>query len=183
VKIQGTGGDVILHRDGATEIVGEPFVGVMVWVKAHKNADGSYQALKIALKTTSFPGTVTASAGTTYTVTKEGKEYTVATDGATEFVGDPFVGAVVTVKVYKMADGTYLAYKFIVDVNVLTGVITNKNLGINTIWVDAGEGEIEICIEFANVIGTLEVGAMVEVHVGDVVESTHFATKVIVIVV
>lgn len=47
--------------------------------------------------------------------------------------------------------------------------------------MNVGGDVIEVCIEFADVIGTLEVGATVEVHVGWIEGSTYFASLVKVI--
>jgi hypothetical protein len=182
VKIEGAGSNVTLHKTGETEVIGPMWANLKVTVKAYKKADGSYQALRIEVKKADFGGTVTAKSGSTYTVNVEGTSKTVKTNGETEFVGGtPVVGSVVTVKAYRMGDGSYLAYKIIVqeaEGEVFTGVITAKNLEENTIWVDVGGDVLTVCIEFADVIGTLTVGATVEVHVGWVEGGTYFAELV-----
>jgi cell division septation protein DedD len=180
VKIQGAGSNVTVYKDAETEIPREPFAGVKVWVKAYKKADGSYQAIWIKVKTTSLYKTVTAITDTTYTLTKDdcdiGCDYTVATDGATEFIGQPFEGAVVYAEVYMMGDGTYLAYTM--TVKQFTGLITNV-VG-DTISVDVESNVVEVCIVSALIIpiGTLEVGDKVEVSVKGFDGSAYIAKEV-----
>jgi hypothetical protein len=182
VKVEGQGPNVTVHKDADTAMVGSPFAGVKVIVNAHKKADGSYQAVKITVKTTEFSGAVTAKSGSTYTVSWEGSSYTVNSNGQTQVVGDPAeVGSVVTVSAYKMGDGSYLAYKIVVKDGVFSGVITEINLEIDTIWVNVGGEVREVCIEFADVVGTLEVGATVEVFLDHTEGSTYFASLVKVI--
>ena len=156
----------------------------MVWVTAYKKADGSYQALHVTVKTAEIYGAVTAKDGSTYTVTKDGGSFTVTTNGGTVLVGMPAVGSVVMVSAYKMGDGTFLAYKFIVKEGVFSGVITSLALDVNTIYVNVG-GEIrEVCLDNLTnpeVKETLVDGAMVEVHLGWIEGSTYFAVLVKVI--
>lgn len=182
VKIEGAGSPVTLHKSGETEVSGPLFANVKVIVKAYKKADGSYQALSIAVKTTEFSGTISAINGATYTVTSGESSYSVKTNGETDFIGDAVVGAAVTVKAYRMGDGTFLAYKIIAEAppveEYFTGVVTAKNLAINTIWVNV-EGEVrEVCIESADVIGSLYVGATVKVYVDHVEGGIYFASLV-----
>jgi len=177
VKIEGGGPNIVVHTGGA-EFSGQPFAGVKVWVTAYKMADGSYQATKVTVKTADIYGAVTAKSGSTYTVTNEGTSFTVSSNGGTVFVGTPAVGSVVTVNAYKMGDGTFLAYKITVKEGVFSGQITELALDINTVWVNVGGSPREVCVEFADIIGTLSVGATVEVHVGHTEGSTYFASLV-----
>ena len=177
VKVEGSGPNVVVHTGGA-EFSGQPFEGVKVWVTAYKKADGSYQALHVTVKTAEIYGAVTAKDGSTYTVTKDGGSFTVTTNGGTVLVGTPAVGSVVMVSAYKMGDGTFLAYKIIVKEGVFSGVITSLALEVNTIWVNVGGSPREVCVEFADIIGTLVVGATVEVHVDHTEGSTYFAALV-----
>ena len=48
----------------------------------------------------------------------------------------------------------------------------------NTIYVNVGGNVKEVGTEFADIIGTLAVGATVEVHVGSVEGSIYFASLV-----
>ena len=177
VQIEGAGPGVVVHTAGAS-FSGDPFAGVKVWIKAYKNADGSYQALSVTVKTAEIYGTVTAISGSTYTVTADGGSLTVATNGNTVFVGTPVVGSLVTAAVYKMGDGTFLAYKVIVKEGVFSGLITQMGPAANTIYVNVGGDVKEVCTEFADIIGTLAVGATVEVHVDHTEGSTYFASLV-----
>ena len=108
----------------------------------------------------------------------EGTNLTVTKNSATVFVGTPAVGSVVMVSAYKMADGTFLAYKIIVTEGVFSGVITSLALEVNTIYVDVGGSVREVCTEFADIIGTLVVGATVEVYVDHIEGSIYFASLV-----
>src|SRR3990170_4211365 len=177
VKVEGSGPNVVVHTGGA-EFTGQPFAGVKVWVTAYKKADGSYQALHVTVKTAEIYGAVTAKIGSTYTVTKDGAASTVTTNGGTVFVGTPSIGSVVTVYAYKMGDGTFLAYKIIVKEGVFSGAITQLGPAANTIYVNVGGNVKEGCTEFADIIGTLVVGATVEVHVDHTEGSTYFAALV-----
>jgi len=177
VKVEGSGPNVVVHTGGA-EFSGQPFAGVKVWVTAYKKADGSYQALHVTVKTTEIYGAVTAKSSSTYTVSAEGTNFTVTKNSATVFVGAPAVGSVVTVHAYKMGDGTFLAYKIIVKEGVFSGVITQMGPAANTIYVNVGGSVREVCVEFADIIGTLVVGATVEVHVDHMEGSIYFAALV-----
>jgi hypothetical protein len=185
VKIEGAGSPVTLHRTSQTEVIGPLYVNIKVTVKAYKKADGSFLALRIAAKTADFSGTITAKNGSTYTVVSGGTTYTVKANGETVFVGSAVVGAAVTVKAYKMGDGTFLAYKLIAEAppaqDNFTGVLVEKNLEIDTIWVKV-EGQVrEVCIEFADVIGTLNVGVTVKVYIDHTEGGVYFASLVKVI--
>ncbi len=183
VKVNGGGPNVKVYKTGETEMIGEPFANVKVWVDAYKKGDGSYLATRIEVKKTELHGTITAKEGSTYFVSKEATTYTVKTNGSTVFAGDAVVGAEVVVHAYKMGDGTYLAYKITVKSAApdFVGTIFDMNLEIDTIWVDVEGFEKEVCIEFADVIGTLEVGATVEVFVGWTEGGVYFAELVKVI--
>src|SRR3990172_8054791 len=110
VKVEGSGPNVAVNTAGA-EFSGQPFAGVKVWVTAYKKADGSYQALRVTVKTAEVFGAVTAKSGSTYTVSAAGSNFTVKTHAGTVLVGTPAVGSVAMVSAYKMGDGTLLAYK------------------------------------------------------------------------
>ena len=79
---------------------------------------------------------------------------------------------------YKMSDGTFLAYKVIVKEGVFSGLITQMGPAPNTIYVNVGGDVKEVCTEFADIIGTLAVGATVEVHVDHTEGSIYFASLV-----
>jgi len=178
VKVEGSGPDVLVHTGAGTHFSGNPFAGVKVWITAFKMADGSYQAVNVTVKTADIYGAVTAKSGSTYTVTKEGTNFTVTKNSSTVFVGTVSVGSVVTVGAYKMGDGTFLAYKIVVKEGVFSGVITSMDMAVDTIWVDVGGTVREVCTESADIIGTLVVGATVEVYVGSVSGSTYFGSLV-----
>ena len=178
VKISNTGPNVTVFTNADTIFSGEPFAGVKVWITAFKKADGTYVAKQVTVKTAEIYGAVTAKSGATYTVTGGGTSYAVATNGATVFVGTPAVGSVVMVGAYKMSDGTFLAYKVIVKEGVFSGAITQIGPAANTIYVNVGGSVREVCTEFADIIGTLVVGATVEVHVDHTEGSTYFASLV-----
>lgn len=179
LTLQTESGTAIVYTQSDTVFAGTPFVGVKVWVLGYKNADGSYRALKVTVKTAEFYGTVTAMEGGTLTVFKEGTTFTVRTDANTAYPnGAPYVEAQVFVKAYRMGDGTYLAFEVTVKDWVFSGVITSHTPEQFTIQVDVGGQVREVCYEFADVIGTLEVGKTVEVHVDHVEGATHFAKLV-----
>ena len=178
VKVEGSGPNVLVHTGAGTQFAGDPFAGVKVWITAFKKADGSYQATKVTVKTADIYGAVTAMSGTTYTVTKEGTNFTVTKNSSTVFVGTPSVGSVVSIGAYKMGDGTFLAYKIVVKEGVFSGVITQMGPAANTMYVNAGGNVKEVCTETADIIGTLVVGATVEVHVDHTEGSTYFASLV-----
>lgn len=177
VKVEGAGPNVLVNTAGAS-FSGQPFAGVKVWIKGYKNTDGSYKALQVTVKTAEIYGTVTAKSGSTLTVAADGGSYTVKTNAGTVYVGTPVVGSVVTVYAYKMGDGTFLAYKIVVKEGVFSGVITQIGPAANTVYVNVGGTVKEVCTEFADIIGTLVVGATVEVHVDHTEGSTYFASLV-----
>lgn len=186
VKIEGAGSPVTLHKTAETDVSGPLYANVKVTVKAYKKSDGSYQALSIVVKTTEFSGKVSAINGSTYTVTNESNTYSVKTNGETDFVGNPVIGAGVTVKAYKLGDGTYLAYKIIAEAppvqSTFTGTLKKINAAGDTIWVELESTEVRtVCIEFSDVVGTLTVGVTVKVYVDHVEGGTYFASLVKVI--
>jgi len=151
-------------------------------VLGQKQSDGSYVAGKVTVKTAELWGTVTGIEGSDLFVTTDSGVLTVHTDGNTQYpAGEPVIGSEVVVSVYKMGDGHYLAFKVTVKGEVFTGVITSYIPGEFTIFVSVGADTIEVCYQFADVIGTLAVGKTVEVHVNEIVGSTHFASLVKVI--
>ena len=172
-------GTALLLTTADTVFAGTPFVGVKVWVLAYKNADGTYVALKVTVKTVEFYGSVKAMEGGVLTVVKDVATYTVRTDSSTAYPnGAPFVEAQLFVKSYRMGDGTYLAYEVTVKDWVFSGVITSHLPEQFTIQVDLGSQVREVSYQFADVFGILEVGKTVEVHVDHLTGPTYFAKLV-----
>ena len=157
---------------------GYPFVGVKVWVLATKNADGSWTAQKITVKMTEFMGTVTGIEGDTFFVNSNGSNMAVHTDAQTTFPnGVPVVGDTVGVGAFKMGDGSYLAKTIIIKVIPIsfTGVIIEHDPVGFKIIVDVGGVHKLVCYQFADVIGTLAVGATVMVQVEHIEGDWFFA--------
>src|SRR3990172_6244435 len=180
LTLQTAGGTVLVHTNAETQYpTGKPFVGVKVWVLGQKQSDGSYIAWKVTVKTAELWGTVTGFSGRDLFVTTDRGVLTAHTDGNTQFPnGEPVIGSAAVVNAYKMGAGHFLAYQVTVKGEVLTGVITTYLPGELTIFVSVGADTIEVCYQFADVIGTLGVGKTVEVHVNEVSGSTHFASLV-----
>jgi cell division septation protein DedD len=179
LQLQTEFGSVIVHVNGETEYpTGQPFVGVKVWVLGTKLDDGSFVGHRITVKAIEFIGQVTAVNGGTFTVNADGQSKTVTTNGETEFPnGVPVVGNLVAVYAFKMGDGSYLAKTMTVKTDVMsfTGVIVQHLPGEFTIKVDVSGTLKVVCYEFAEVQGTLAVGATVLVEVDHVDAGTYFA--------
>jgi len=172
---------------GETEFPnGFPLVGAKVWVLGTKNADGSYNAQRITVKLFEFCGTLQAHDGTWFVVSVDGFEKSVNSNEQTAFPnGMPEPGDLVCVTAYKMGDGSYLAKTISIKPSqptVFTGVIVAHMPGEFTIHVQVGDFTKVVCYEFADVVGTLEVGATVEVQVDHTDGSTYFASLVKVLV-
>jgi hypothetical protein len=157
---------------------GTPFPGVKVIITSTKNGDGSFDASKVTVKLGEIIGTVTAVGGSSISVNSSGSVITIATNGGTAWDGDPFLGADILVVVYKMADGSFLAKEVHVKGMTFTGTITSHMPGEFTINVQVEAQARVVCYEFADVIGALAVGKIVEVHVDHVVGTTYFASLV-----
>jgi len=172
-------GNVTVHVNGETQYpAGHPFVGVKVWVLGTKQADGSFIGHKITVKTIEFMGQVTGIDGGTFHVNADGYDKVVHTNGETSFTnGVPVVGDTVGVYAYKMGDGSYLAKTMVVKdvVMTFTGVIVEHMPAEFTIKVNVGGVVKLVCYEFAQVQGTLAVGATVYVEVDHVDAGTYFA--------
>jgi hypothetical protein len=179
LELQTEFGNVIVHVNGATEYpTGHPFVGVKVWVLGTKQADGSFVGHRVTVKTIEFIGQVTAVDGSTFIVNADGFAKTVRTNGETSFPnGVPVVGNLVAVYAYKMGDGTYVAKTMTVktEATSFTGVIVQHMPGEFTIKVDVAGTLKIVCYEFAEVQGTLVVGATVYVVVDHTEGDTFFA--------
>ena len=175
----GEGMTVTVFTTAETQFpAGYPFVGVKVWVLATKNADGSWTAQKITVKMTEFMGTVTGIEGGTFFVNSNGSNMTVHTDAHTTSPnGVPVVGDTVGVGAYKLGDGTYLAKTIIIkEIPItFTGVIIEHDPAGFKITVDVGGVHKLVCYEFADVIGTLAVGATVYVQVDHIEGDWFFA--------
>ena len=191
-------GNVLVHTSAETQYPnGFPFVGVKVGVLGYKNADGSYDAVKVIVKVMEFSGVVKAINGSDLTVFSSGVNQTVHTDGHTNFpTGHPVVNDEVFVRAWKLGDGTFLAtdVKVTPPAATFSGVIVGHFPGEFTICVEVagytgspvgpctefGAGVKTVCYEFAEVIGELAVGKTVDVYKDHVTEGTYFAYKIVV---
>jgi hypothetical protein len=161
---------------------GEPFVGVKVTVRATKNADGTFLASKIIVKASEISGTIASVGSGSMTVNSSGSMFTVTWNGSTVWQGpDPYVGAPVWAAVYKMGDGTYLASKIVVKAPSFTGTVTAHMPEQFTIHVLVEGVTKVVCYQFADVVGTLDVGKTVYVEVDHEEGGTYFAALVKVI--
>ncbi len=185
LTLQTDSGTTTVWTGGAT-FIGTPFVGVKVWVLGYKQPDGSWNAVKVTVKTIEFMGTVQSFDGSTLVVLSDGVSKTVRTDGNTSYpAGAPSVGSTVSIKAYKMGDGTFLAYEVFVKPQVFSGVVIANLTAEWTLKVQVGAELKVVCYEFAEnkdaiaAAGDLMVGKTVEVHVDHFDGSTYFASKVL----
>jgi hypothetical protein len=172
-------GQVAVHFGPQTQWSGDPFPGVKVIIKAAKNADGSFTASYIAVKTADFSGPVAWLNAGTMDVNAWDTTLTVKWDGGTIWEGpDPHVGSQVMVMAYKLGDGTFLAKKIVVKADSFQGTVVSHSPGEFTIQLQVEAQVRTVCYEFADVIGTLAVGKLVLVQVDHTEGATYFASLV-----
>ncbi len=184
LNLQTDSGQVTVWTQEA-QFVGAPFVGVKVWVLGYKQPDGTWLAQKVTVKTIEFLGTVQSFDGSTLMVLSDGVSKTVRTDGSTSYpAGAPSVGSIVSVKAYKMGDGTFLAYEVYVKPQVFSGVVVMNLVDQWTLKVQVGSELKVVCYEFAEnrdalkAAGDTLVGKTVEVHLDHIDGGTYFASVV-----
>jgi hypothetical protein len=173
-------GQATVHFGPSTQWSGgDPFPGVKVIINAVKNADGTFTASHITVKTAEFSGPVAWLNAAAMGVNAWDTTLTVKWDGNTAWEGpDPHVGSQVMVLAYKLGDGTFLARKIVVKADSFQGTVISHTPGEFTIQVQVEAQVRTVCYEFADVIGTLAVGKLVLVQVDHVEGSTHFASLV-----
>jgi hypothetical protein len=180
LSLQTEMGNVLVHVNGETQYPsGHPIVGVKVLVHGTKQGDGSWIGHKITVKTAEFHGVVIANNNGTFILNVDGHEKTVLTSNTTSYPnGVPVGGDTVAVYAYRMGDGSYLAIEMKIKPPapmVFSGVIVEHLAAEKTIKVDVGGVIKVVCYEFADVFGTLAVGATVKVEVDHVEGDTYFA--------
>jgi hypothetical protein len=173
-------GHVLVHITNETQFPnGHPIMGVKVLVYGTKQADGTWIGHKITVKTAEFSGVVLANNGGTFTLNVDGHEKIVLTSNTTAYPnGVPVTGDTVAVYAYRMGDGSYIAISMTIKPPApvtFTGVIVEHMPGEFTIKVDASGALKVVCYEFADVYGTLAVGATVKVEVDHLEGDTFFA--------
>jgi hypothetical protein len=156
---------------------------VKVIVKGTKNADGSFTASYIHVKTAEFSGTIAWVSGSSMGVNAWDTTLTVHWNGQTVFEGPaPQAGKQASVWAYKMGDGSFLAKKVVVKTqsagDYFQGTVISHNPGEFTIQVQVEAQVREVCYEFGDVVGTLAVGKLVKVYVDHVEGPTYFASLV-----
>lgn len=172
-------GQVKVLFGGQTQWSGDPFPGVKVIIAAVKNADGTYSAKYITVKTAEFSGPIAWREGSAMGVSAWDTTLTVKWNGQTAWQGpDPHVGGQVSVFAYKMGDGTFLAKQIVVKPESFQGTVVSHSPGEFAIQVQVGAQVREVSYEFADVIGTLAVGKLVLVQVDHVEGPTYFANLV-----
>jgi hypothetical protein len=173
-------GQVLVHVNNQTQYPnGHPIMGVKVLVFGTKQGDGSWIGHKITVKTAEFHGVVIANNNGTFILNVDGHEKAVLTSNTTSYPnGVPVTGNTVAVRAYRMGDGSYLAIEMKVKPPApmtFMGVVVDHNPGEFTIKVDVGGAVKVVCYEFADVFGTIAVGATVKVEVDHVESETYFA--------